>query len=345
MQIGNELIDRGEFDRNFQFTEPETKISIDDLDLVYNGIIYTYLKVSKIFPQHQRDYCLHNDYQTEINSILLTGCLGNGRVFDQYPGKNGSTLTIRQNLLKIYLNNPELAKAIVELEIVGTHGSSIGSLISVLDNGILPTNKLVELNIPVSTGEHQNGYLWNQEFVSMIEWTFAGTTRMYATDRPQSRRTLRRDILDIQTKLAKGDQGSLTPGLELRRNFLLATLKLLSEDSNSIEARLIRDGSAVVYFVSKEGIEGKKVEIPRSDINSEYGIQDGIAQQYIKIILVPKNRIEFTKRILANKGREDIQVFALESYSTDYPDERPSPLLGMTITQKIRWYMRSMKRW
>ena len=75
----------------------------------------------------------------ELLEIAANGSLGGKAVDFNVPGRWNYRYFLhkRISLMKFYAENPAIAKAIVNDEIIGFHGSTSGTLISVLDSGLM----------------------------------------------------------------------------------------------------------------------------------------------------------------------------------------------------------------
>jgi hypothetical protein len=320
-----------DIDRSFTYEQFKANFQFGDSKLDQNlfteepfvQLYKEYQTAGSFFSAANPNYA--GDWDFEMRSIIETGQLGNGSVLPHYPGRIGIThnnlFENRAALLKIYFHNPQLAKAIVEHNIVGGHGSSSGSFLGVLEHGLIPQGELIELGSAVSTGEIVKGGLaWNKDRTSLAWWSDVQTLKSYAVHRPVTDEALIQAIKELQNQIntGKGIGFASVDSLRQQMLFFQRTLEFLSSNPDSVEASLIRKGTPIIYFVSGDNFDSEDIVPGNSSIPSEYGVKSGIPLKNIRIILVPFTEVDVTQEILKAQ-HPDIQVFSIESYNNNLP--------------------------
>ena len=68
----------------------------------------------------------------------------------------------------------------------------------------------------------------------------------------------------------------------------------------------------VVFGATIEGIDSTDITFPRTHITGEFMVKDGVSWNQIKVVLVPRERIELVEELLKANGRS-AKVFPIEA--------------------------------
>jgi len=231
---------------------------------------------------------------------------------DRYHYHYTDFLQRRAELIRIYAENRELAKLIVNNEILGFHGSKSGTLFSVLDEGLIPLSVLRQRGELVPAGERVRAMSQNiQETTSAFRWF---------QSRGISRYSRNGDVMTVD-ELINGikilrDPNIIDPSMsmEMRQAAANDTEKVLeflqqvpTDTEMALKQQLIQSNFPVAYAFNGKGIEtSDKVS---SHIYGEFIVPGGVPRGNIKALFVPEDKIDFVK---TNLNISDLPIFPLE---------------------------------
>lgn len=277
----------------------------------------------------------------DLLSILTEGQLQGVSIFDpaDVPGslrlgnRFDNMLTDRELVAKIYLHDPELAKAFVQERIIGGHGSRSGSLVGVLENGLLPQTEIVSSGGMIVTGERFMGTS-GERYVSFARWSEDGLLLKYANLGTENvtEEGLTAQLKKVRELIEKNQDPSFA-GYITDERFRNQYLDALQRSSQSLEdaikflqkpqktpveevrASLITENFPVIYYIDDQvkdrAIHTDWVTGPGGSLKGEFLIDGGVDPNNIKIILVPTDKVEEVEQIVRSYGR-DWQVKAIE---------------------------------
>ncbi len=259
-------------------------------------------------------------------------------------------------LLNIYGQNPALAESFIRNKIWGIHATTSASLLSVLEQGLLPFNKLVEKGIPIFSGAHdasssvKDGVscatLYNHSLSSITRYFYGQVTEEELSN-----------AIEFGRKAMTQPEGygglikilrAALPHLEARRDYHATTPTTLEE---KLKLSLVKDCFGIAYAVKQHAVwddssrffdDGLSIGKKRNSINDktfipqglsgEVVVRGGIALEDIGLILVPEIHIEFMRALLKQRGvdievgkMDDIPAFA-EAMRRN--SNRPNPLMN-----------------
>ena len=224
----------------------------------------------------------------------------------------------RDNLLDIYSRNPNLAHAIINSNASLGHGSSSGSLLSVLEIGIRPRNIVISEGNAVVTGEGEQ-YLRNKynddsvsfaysTIISDVKETFSATTYAYRYAGLQN-------VTDIRQRISELEQGNVENKLAIidDLNNLLTTLETeQTSTEQKFNQLLTKYNFPVLYLGSSE----RDIQI-NVEYQNEINIVGGIGRENVHIILIPKKLIPVMEFALAEIGKDIPFFLPIEDMTSD----------------------------
>ena len=243
----------------------------------------------------------------KVNEILGLGTL-NGIRFDipykdrkaggmniKYPYNgslmgNARVVCIRRLAMAcLYAQDRELANYFVGQMIFAFHSTGGISLQSILENGLLSHHKQTERGIATFTGERLNPY-GNSKFVSFAEWEDWEVLLRYGGMGEVTLDSLQRDSQELPTQY------------EWFANKTAQQAALIEKIStgriSKAEKYLLDHPFPVMLGLSANVFEQRRCLPVDSDIKSEVGFLEEIEPKYLPLILVPKDKLSLTQRII-----------------------------------------------
>lgn len=275
-----------------------------------------YGEVSQALKQADR---LNSEAEADLVEIAASGSLGGQEIFTGRVGDYflRTSMNPRKTLMDIYTQDPELARKIVEDGVAVGHGSTSGSLLGILDDGIKPMGYLEAQGSLVSTGEGVFGAAGiNQEYASFTPWSNRDVLMTYSKGSKVTEEALEQDIAVLKKSLEEEVIGAPRASVELtirNEERTLEFLRTAKNDSREIlHDSLIRDNFPVVYLANNN-ISGKGIEVADRAMEGEIAIKGGIETKDISTILVPQDKIELVRKQIERRGL-NINIFAIESF-------------------------------
>lgn len=259
--------------------------------------------------------------------IATAGTLDGKNIEYSCPGRRSydDNSSKRSELMWIYSQDPDLARSIVEKQIVGFHGSVSGAILPVLDNGLVPLATLRAKDELVVSGE-RTVFGNIQDTTSFVQWFVTYDLRSYARQEEEiTVASLQKNIEKLEAEQKKRlkakrvhDRAHFNQVIQ-NANDYINELKALQEylqippqtDEERLSHTLIRENFPVVYGITMDGIDPDTTHIPNSHFYGEFVISGGAPRKNIQMVLVPKPKVAFMKDLIAQKGL-DIPVFPLE---------------------------------
>lgn len=216
----------------------------------------------------------------------------------------------RVTLAKTAFNNSELARHIIDSNVVGAHASNSASLVYVQKYGLRPQDWLTERDIPILSGEKYQrstqpavSNRYNAKNISMVPLGEQQDLSHYVSDgKPREKESLTNLNNVVIQMFHKGIEEYKGEPEKVQRliNNLESANRILSNPQNPEEEQLVElamENFPVVYLSSGDNAIVTK---PRSDIKYEFGFQDGVPLENIKIILVPKIYVDYVQQMFGD---------------------------------------------
>lgn len=260
--------------------------------------------------------------RNDLLQIATTGKLHGRRIDRSIPSRGHwrDTFDRRAQMLEIYARNPRLAEAIAENGVVGAHGTTSGSLIPVLEHGLLTLQELRRRGLAITAGERKFS---TGGATSFIEYQNGRRIRNYLGDnQPITVGKLTSEIEALKAdveKLEKADligQGIILKENEEKTIAEKEALRALLENPGETDPELlalITENFPVIYLANLEGVDGKRVLSPDSSISSEFMVKDGLPKDNVGIVLVPGSKVSYVTD-LATRKDSNVRVFPIEDY-------------------------------
>ncbi|HSX09108.1 MAG TPA: hypothetical protein VLF93_03070 [Candidatus Saccharimonadales bacterium] len=210
----------------------------------------------------------NGDTQTrqDVVDIIANGTLQGIDI----PDAVGKSMDFRYNqmrLLSIYDQDPQVALALVENQVIGFHGTRSGNLLDILhDEGLLSDDELIKRGRQATTYEASRTPLGINPYLSFAAWAEPHTLRYYSGyERPLT-------VDDLHRKLeARRALYADLPQDEELRQLAQSKIKALEDEiesvtanPDSLQSRLILANYPVCFGLSGEGYDvyGVSSELP-----------------------------------------------------------------------------------
>lgn len=275
------------------------------------------------------------DKLQQLEMILSHGTLAGQLVPEQLPGRWSFITPVlnRQVVAELFLQNTELAEALLKTKTIGGHGTKSSTLVDVLLHGIRPRLLLAAKQLRVTSGEAifaAEGL--NKEHISAAQWTDCQTLRSYAESGFNGRLTqkkIQERIKEGQEQLLNSNYQAFQPGIKAKIADLESVKAILSEtpktDLDRLRQYFTRENFPVIYlfaapnksYDTSELEQTRNLFIPQSDIRSEFVIKNGVAPEQLTIVLVPEKFIKRVREIVSTLNPQlalSLQVYPLEDY-------------------------------
>lgn len=298
------------------FTHSENTESVQDEFVEYfEDVLFKAINSSRF----NSDKATLNKALEDLYSIAADGSLRGSRLLGKYPESGNffqNFLSRRQRLMDFYLIDPDLADLIVKEEVVGIHGSSSGSLLSVLHNGLMPLTKLRAESELVASGERLYANELMNSTVSFFEWWRYKLLNNYAASKPQiTTEYLEQRIKGWKQALIDDPANVDNPAIE-RMIGDLERVKWFLEynprnDLQRLHQRLIGENFPLAYMANGSGIDSSRFGKPLVGVRGEFFVKEGVAKDNVRAIFVPGEKIDSVKGYIQDLGLE-IKVFNLD---------------------------------
>jgi hypothetical protein len=219
-------------------------------------------------------------------------------LFDEYQLRERIVSHMQRKLLDMYGRSPQLARDIVDLSIVGGHGTRSGSLINIMSHGLRPTDYQKDQGLASLTGTFDwNGNNFNRRATSLTLWWNDRDVTRYS-HRPAV------NIAELNGWMKSYRKEWDKPGLHPTRKFLLGKVKEMSDflgkkDKTEVERdteTLLRADFPVVIFADDMSLSRHNTHRVDSDIQDEFAVDGGVQPDDIPVILVPEKNIRQVKQ-------------------------------------------------
>lgn len=280
----------------------------------------------------------------KIVKTIVCDDMINGKPLPDIMGKFSASEIYdkKGQLLAIYKNDPDLARQIVELNIVGFHGSKSASLSGVLKHGLLSAEALRERGHKIGSGERAFSRIDGENTIRFADWREPRTIEYYShiNNQPITPEGLELQATEIDNTVKAylgtashvdpaEDQGPLVYNQLLVANDMRNVAEFLRAHPDTEEAKLIGSNFPVAYGLSATGYEiytrewdiptndtseqKKIVKIVPSDVKGEFAMYGPeVPIDDIPVIAVPEEKVAWVSDIVRSYS-SNIQVVSLES--------------------------------
>jgi hypothetical protein len=223
---------------------------------------------------------------------------------------------------RAYTNDPELVSLLMSTDVEALHGTRSSSLISILNNGLLPPSHQSTLSTPVISGEHYSQPT-PREGVHVVHWTNAEGTIQFAEE-STNRRNDGLSLNNYRDSLEMSDEfiQRVHPSLALRTHLENRKQKaselhtwLTSGAASTDDLEMYERDFPVVLGLSLEGVDSPNISLVQSAVDGDYFIKSPIAKQSIQALFIPEEQIEYLKTHYESLV-EDVEIIALERLRT-----------------------------
>lgn len=266
--------------------------------------------------------------------------------------RNGrGILSVRKSFADIYAAHPETAEQLIDLKIVGLHGTRSSALPDILQQGsLLSAREVRARGLSHTTGEHIFQKATGQSSISFTTMEEMQNAMHYAGNsvlaHERSQDEVLRDLADslqyYEEVLAQDDLGqSYKDVVRVRRQEIQNTLTQVKENPDSLQAEMLRDGFPVLFGISAEsalkGFEEKQKEDkfwdPKKGTTSDYN-EFRAAREVIDIdelvIAVPEARIAKVKALYEKFGHKPLAIVPIEHVTSQYFNRLQEQLSSLT---------------
>lgn len=242
----------------------------------------------------------------------------------------------RLALAAIYLRDPELAEAIVANKIIGLHGAPSGTLLSILEKGLMPLQTLRDESIEVVSGarDAHSEERTRISFLPVSYHTAHSIKRFWGDGQPITSEKLREKIDGVAADLRRlrglPDQNdTVHEEIERSQSNLLELQNLRNHISYpevqvhpSLEDELIVQNFPLVFGFAGEGLEHSSIMDLHSDTSGEHAVKDVIKPSNIRLVFAPAEKVEYVQRI-AEARNPATKVFPIEDLTILENPARP----------------------
>lgn len=269
---------------------------------------------------------------------------------DDFVRNGRGILRVRKSFADMYAEHPETAEQLIDLEIVGLHGTRSSALPDILQQGsLLSAREVRARGISHTTGEHIFQKATGQSSISFTTMEEMQNAMHYAGNsvvtHERSQDKVLEDLADslqyYEDVLAQDELGqSYKDVVRVRHQEVQNTLTQVKENPNSLLAEMLRDGFPVLFGISAEsalkGIEEKhevdKFWDPKKGTTSDYN-EFRAAREAIDInelvVAVPEARIAKVKTLYEKFGHQPLAIIPIEHITSQYfnwlQEQLPSP--------------------
>ncbi len=267
--------------------------------------------------------------QQDITEIALSGTLGGVEITPVYGKSNvGDPFRKVAQLLGIYNQDPETAKALVENRIAGFHATQSSALYGIVTHkAILSAQTARSRGTVLSSGEKLFSSVEGQQSISFGDWRAPETIAQYAESGMQynSVEGIERRVQELQT--LEAEMGHLDQDGRMRTNIrqsiqdLRETALLIQKNPKSVQSRMLLANFPVALGVNVDDIPAVDLIVEHNKARNEIvqRVPGDIVGEFmyfgpempldrVRVIAVPKEKIKETKIFLATHGVDHIQV-------------------------------------
>lgn len=243
----------------------------------------------------------------------------------------------RMALMNIYVNNPELTYGVLRERIIGGHGSSSASMLGVMEEGLRPQAKVPEDGKFVVSGEGVQNIVsgFHEQTISFVQLHDLHSLNYYARQfsQPINEQLLEERIERVDEgfrefkaneRAGYGDydeEGGKKSRAEilLRFNLIKQNLQVAlaflrkpnKNDEEKIKEDFLRSNFPVIYLINRPS-QDSQIDIPRSNIHTEFMVYGGVGPEHIRYILVPSDKVVEVQKMIEKRGK-DWRVGSLDS--------------------------------
>lgn len=275
----------------------------------------------------------------DIYKLATEGSLNGYKLLDSYPGRFNirDIFDQKEKLINFYLYDPEFAELILKGKITGIHGSSSGTLLSVMHNGLLPLNKLRENYEFIPSGERVFAEEAVNKTVSFFQWWDYKRINQYAAQGGRITPDAidneigqwRQLITENSSWVNRENIEKIISDLEHVKSFLQISPK---NELQFLHQKLIKENFPVAFLVNTVGRGNTDLIIPDVGLHSEFQVFNGVPVGNVKAILVPSGKIDVTRGYV-EKLELDIKVYDLDILFKADDINIPAPKI-VTFNQK-----------
>lgn len=257
----------------------------------------------------------------DMLDLVLTQTLRGRPVPDTFPKptetKLNTAMTYIRNLMAYYVHSPEYVQALVNNEIIGVHASTSGSLLGVLDHGLLPQQEIEARGLLVTTGEGvYSGAGFNATSVSFVQPDRIHRLKSYYGNAdPLTADIVAQQVAAYDAALQAVNPMDVTrPSLEKKVRQLQALETFLrtppADPLMALQQDLIQQNFPVIYYVS-QNTQRPRTFLSLGGLDTEFGLEGGAEREHMPMISVPANRVDFVRSLIAQGGLT-MEVFPIE---------------------------------
>lgn len=278
---------------------------------------------------------LEKEYPKESLELMLKGTF-HGKVVDELHGivrGAGAQLGVRETLAELVAQHPETAQVVLDMDIVGIHGTGSAALADILTEGaLLSASEAKKRGIKHATGEHVWQHAEGQNSISFTTLEDVGKAMTYSGEGAQPERTNEQILADLQNRMdilrrqIENDQDQLREGyVEVIRTMIADTQHTMNEirsHPDGVKAELLREDFPVFFGVSKEGTwKGEDdrgsgwvpVQGTSGDYNEFRAAREVIPLEEM-LVAVPENKIGRVKELFNLYDKPYAKIVPIEHF-------------------------------
>jgi hypothetical protein len=275
-------------------------------------------------------------FPKEALDVMMTGKLF-GRAIDNmedFSRNGGILLDARTAFAEMLTRDPELARVLVENDIVGFHGTRSAAFAGILEQGaLLSAAEAKRRGIAHVTGEHIFQRKEGQGSISFANladsrhaFHYAGSLEAQVKTTDQVITDFDDDIATIEAKLAEEGLGERYRSvIETALDETRRTKEEFIINPGSLQADLLKDSFPMLLGIRRETVFEKDEEIPDSwypmqGTSSDYN-EFRAGSEHIDLdklmVAVPRDRIDKVKALLQQYGKTNAIVVPMEPLIND----------------------------
>lgn len=219
---------------------------------------------------------------------------------------------LEKNTRNAYETDPELVSMMTESSLEGMHATRSGSLLSILQNGIIPASLHDQLPIPVITGEHHTQRN-PRDATHFVHWLYASSTKRFAEDATSDNSDVNLSIHNYHDALGIDDSfiEQISPNMAVRvylekRKAAAQRFEawLQSGAATQAELELHRKNDPVLIGFSLDDLDPSLMSTtPDSYVKGDLKTSQSIPSTNVRLIAVPESSIAEIEDYIPSQDR------------------------------------------